>query len=225
MWCGIVVRRDPVVGGDDVARLGVDQLGQLVVGDPALPLVLAASSPGLGRSGQPPRAQREPADQLVADRAVAVGPDQVRDRARCGGAATRPAPAPLRDVEHAEARLGHARQRRAPSSASASGSSGSAPSASLTIGPWWVRRTSSRSGSRALDLDLLLVDLERPPLALELVRRRRRSARRRGPWTSAITLVKLQATSLFWPKTIPSRPGKRGAAAEAVVDARGRAGR
>ena len=53
---------------------------------------------------------------------------------------------------------------------SASGSASSAPSASLTIGPWWVMRTSSTSGaSRPLTGDLLADDLERPPLVFEQV--------------------------------------------------------
>ena len=51
---------------------------------------------------------------------------------------------------------------------SASGSS--APSTSLTIGPWWVTVTSSASGRRsALHLDLLAHDLRLAPATLELV--------------------------------------------------------
>ena len=72
----VVVADDAVVGGDEEAALGVDDLGQLVVGDRPLPLELALPA-RLRQVGAAALAQRQAADQLVADRAVAVGPDQV----------------------------------------------------------------------------------------------------------------------------------------------------
>ncbi len=82
---------------------------------------------------------------------------------------------------------------------SASGSASSAPSASLTIGPWWVIRTSSvtvsvrpltaissrttSSGSHSSSKRYL-------PSSIRSTKR---------SWTSPITLVIVQQTSLFWP--------------------------
>ena len=75
----VVVADDPVVGGDEEAALGVDDLRQLLVGDDPLPLELAGPA-RLRQVGAVAAAERQAADQLVADRAVAVGPDQVRGR-------------------------------------------------------------------------------------------------------------------------------------------------
>ena len=175
----VLVADDAVVGGDQEAALGVDHLRQLLVGDRPLPLELAAPA-GLRQVGAAAAAQRQAADQLVADRAVAVGPDQVRGRR---GVALQ-----LRDQLRAGARSRAARtcprRRSARSSAiqrSASGSASSAPSASLTIGPWWVRRTSSTSGASR---PLTRSPRARSPAAATRPRTgsgRPRPARRRGP--------------------------------------------
>ena len=73
----VLVADDPVVGGDHEAALGVDHLRQLVVGDRPLPLELAAPA-RLRQVGAAAAPERQAADQLVADRAGAVGPDHVR---------------------------------------------------------------------------------------------------------------------------------------------------
>ena len=73
---GIVVADDPVVGGDQEPLLRVDRLRQLLVGHRPIPLELPRPA-GLRQVRAAALAQRQPPDQLVADRAVAVGPDQV----------------------------------------------------------------------------------------------------------------------------------------------------
>ena len=176
---GVLVADDPVVGGDEEAALGVDRLRQLRVGDRPLPLELAPPA-RLRQVGAAAAAQRQAADQLVADRAVAVGPDQVR-----GGwvwpssLATRSGPEAISSSSNMPAKAvgsSSACQR------SASGSASSAPSASLTIGPWWVIAHVERHRLvAALDRDLLAHGLQRPPLVFEQVAPRPRSARRRGP--------------------------------------------
>ena len=70
---------DPVVGGDDVALVGIDQLGQLVVRDPALPFELARPA-GLRQVRAVALPHRDATDHLVADRALPIGPDEVRHR-------------------------------------------------------------------------------------------------------------------------------------------------
>jgi hypothetical protein len=72
---------DLVVRRDEVALVGVDELGQLVVGDPALPLEVTGPA-GLGQVGAVALPDRDPADHLVADRSVPVRPDEVGDRHR-----------------------------------------------------------------------------------------------------------------------------------------------
>ena len=77
MWCGyssptmrlLAVIRKPLSGSTTS--------GSSVVGDRPLPLELAGPA-RLRQVGAAALAQRQAADQLVADRAVAVGPDQVR---------------------------------------------------------------------------------------------------------------------------------------------------
>ena len=66
----------------------------------------------------------------------------------------------------------------------------------------------SRSGSdRPLTAISSSVITSGAALAVETRRRRRRRRSTKRSMTSAIVLVSDQATSSFWPKTIPSRPG------------------
>src|SRR6185503_17022479 len=74
---GVIVRRDPVVGGVVVAAAGPLDPGQVVVGEVALPAV------GLfGRvavAAHDPAAERHPTGALVADRAAGLGEGPVPD--------------------------------------------------------------------------------------------------------------------------------------------------
>src|ERR671922_2495458 len=72
----VVVRGDAVVGGDDPPARRVDYRRELLVGHVAVPLVLARPA-GLRQVGTRAAADRQPADELVADVSAAVGPDHV----------------------------------------------------------------------------------------------------------------------------------------------------
>ena len=164
----VVVADDPVVGGDEEAALGVDHLRQLLVGDRPLPLELAGPA-RLRQVGAAAAAERQPADQLVADRAVAVGPDQVRGGRGVALELARPAPARSRSRA----------ARTCP--VKAVGSSSVMPAQRQRLGLVGAERlvddravvgdahVEDLGRVAALDGDLLAHDLQRPPLVLEQV--------------------------------------------------------
>ena len=78
---GVVVADDPVVGGDEEALRRVDDAREVLERDGPLPLELARPA-GLRQVGAAARADRQLADQLVADVSVAVRPQHVERRRR-----------------------------------------------------------------------------------------------------------------------------------------------
>ena len=175
----VLVADDAVVGGDQVAALGVDLLRQLVVGDRPLPLELAGPA-RLRQVGAAAAAARQAADQLVADRAVAVGPDQVRGGRGVAlelGDQVRPG-LDLQQLEHAGE--GGRFAQRQPAQRQRLGLVGAERLVDdrAVVGDPHVEHDWLGA---ALDGDLLAHGLERPPLVLDTGRRRPRPARRRGP--------------------------------------------
>ena len=103
----VALGRDPVVRRADVAALGIDHLGHLLVGDPALPFVLA----------RPPRARQVGRSRRGASAPVPMHLKPIepwrsaQTRLETGalwGASDSTSSAPARHREHPEARLGDA---------------------------------------------------------------------------------------------------------------------
>ena len=163
----VLVADDAVVGGDQVAALGVDHLRQLRVGDRPLPLELAGPA-RLRQVGAAAAAQRQAADQLVADRAVAVGPDQVRGGRGVAlelGDQVRPG-ADLEQLEHADEGGRFAQRQPAQRQRLVLVGAERLVDDRAVVGDPHVERDRLLA---ALDDDLLAHRLQRPPLVLEQV--------------------------------------------------------
>ena len=163
----VVVADDAVVGGDEEAALGIDRLRHFLVGDRPLPLELARPA-RLRQVGAAALAQRQAADQLVADRAVAVGPDQVRGGRAVAlelGDQLRPGGDPVQ-VEHAGE--GGRLVERLPAQRQRLGLVGAERLVDdrPVVGDADVEHLGRVA---ALDRDLLADDFQRPPLVLEEV--------------------------------------------------------
>ena len=73
---GVVVAGDLVVGGDDEATRGIQEPGQLVVGDEAVPLVVAVPA-GDWDKAVAVSANGDGAGEAVGDVAFAIGVDEI----------------------------------------------------------------------------------------------------------------------------------------------------